>query len=127
MLAPSEAAQRLLRGVVLRSIMNSFSRNSLSVIFAGTIFFGASRASADVAQAIPAMGDLERWAVFSLGDLNFGNSFTSSTRVQGDVGVGNGNINLSGNARIEGDLYYRSNAILYISGNAAITGAQFQN
>jgi hypothetical protein len=107
--------------------MNSFFRNSLSVIFAGTMFFGASRAFGDVAQAIPEMGDLERWAVFSLGDLNFGNSLTSDTRIQGDVGVANGNINLGGNARIEGDLYYRSNAILYTSGNAVITGAQFQN
>ena len=106
----------------------SFSSKTLTLSFAAVAFlFAASGASADVAQAIPAMGDLERWAVFSLGDLNFGNSFPSGTRVQGDVGVANGNIYLGGNARIEGDLYYRSNAILYIAGNAVITGAQFQD
>jgi hypothetical protein len=106
----------------------TFSSKTLTLSFAAAAFlFAASGASADVAQAIPAMGDLERWAVFSLGDLNFGNSLTSGTLVQGDVGVANGNISLSGNARIEGDLYYRSNAILYTSGNAVITGAQFQN
>jgi hypothetical protein len=81
------------------------------------------------------MGDpntgLLRWAIFSLGgdisDTTTADTFSGSTYVKGDVGVaGSGNITMSGGT-IDGDLYYRSNGTLKMSGSAKITGARNHN
>ena len=103
-------------------------KSYLSPIFAGAVFFTAFNASADIAQGVPEMGDLERWAVFSLGSGSSTDFISASSRVTGDFGVaGNGNINLTGKGRINGDLYYRSNGTLQLSSQATITGARFDN
>ena len=96
---------------------------------AASLFLGTAGIRADISQAVPEFGDLERWAAFSLGggiiDTDTIDSFAGTTDIYGDVGVaGDGNITLSGSATIHGDLYYRTNGTLTLRGNAAITGAR---
>ena len=78
---------------------------------AASLFLGAAGIRADISQAVPEFGDLERWAAFSLGggitDTDTIDNFAGTTDIYGDVGVaGDGNITLSGSATIHGDLYY---------------------
>src|SRR4051812_41348962 len=89
-------------------------------LFAATagMFLGAFTASADLLQTLPELGDLQRWAVFTLGDGVDADELAGNTSIQGDVGVaGNGNINVTGNAIVHGDVYYRSNGRLKVRGN----------
>ena len=94
-----------------------------------TLVFGSAlNAPATLLQVLPAMGDLNRWAVFALGDGDFSNHLTDDAFVEGDVGIaGNGNLRLRGNSTIQGNLYYRSNGTLQLGNNATITAAQFNN
>ena len=104
--------------------------NWLTPLFAAASrFLGAAGIRADISQAVPEFGDLERWAAFSLGggitDTDTIDNFAGTTDIYGDVGVaGDGNITLSGSATIHGDLYYRTNGTLTLKGNAGITGAR---
>jgi cytoskeletal protein CcmA (bactofilin family) len=80
----------------------------------------------NVTQVLPEMGDLSRWALFSLG--NNGLRLSGSTEVQGDVGAaGNGIISIGGHAMINGNLYYQSNSILAMADGATITRARYDN
>jgi choice-of-anchor A domain-containing protein len=72
------------------------------------------------------MGDLERWAAFSLG--LFSSHLSDSAFVQGDFGAaGNGDLTLMGHATIDGDVYFRSNGALNAQPGTTITGSQFHN
>jgi hypothetical protein len=90
---------------------------------------GALKARANLLQALPEMGDLERWALFSLGaGVSDVDQLSGNNLIKGDVGVaGSGNITMSGNATINGDLYWRTPGTLTMSGNATITGARHHN
>jgi choice-of-anchor A domain-containing protein len=91
-------------------------------------FFRAMNASADVAQVLPDMGNLEDWAIFTLGTGNGGDRFTRNIYIEGNVGTaGNARATLIRNAIIGGDLYCRSNGTLQISPDATITGSTLQN
>src|SRR5207245_6814846 len=104
------------------------SSKSLLPIVASFFLLGATHADADVAQAIPEMGDLERWAAFSLGDGHrfswaFGHSF-----IDGDLGLaGNGNFLISEYATVNGDIYDRSNGRVMTFQHAFIYGLIFSN
>ena len=96
---------------------------------AASLFLTAADIRADITAAVPAFGDLRRWAAFSLGggitETDVIDQFTGTTDIYGDVGVaGDGNISLSGSATIHGDLYWHTPGTLKLSGNAQITGAR---
>jgi choice-of-anchor A domain-containing protein len=85
-------------------------------------------ASANLGDALPELGDLQRWSVFSHGILTTRDEFSGNAFVQGDVGVASvGDIALQDNATINGDLYYRSNGTLTVDPGAHITGAQIHD
>jgi hypothetical protein len=101
--------------------------NHLSRIVAFSLLLTAASVRANLLQAFPEMGDLERWGVFSLGgdvtSTTTVNDHSGSTYVKGDVGVaGAGNINMSGSAIIDGDLYYHTPGTFKTSSTAHITG-----
>ena len=108
-----------------------FTRKRFLLIgFACVSIFGAAPAHANLLQTFPAMGDLLRWGVFSLGgDINLDNvSASGTTYIEGDVGVaGNGNVSATGNVTMIGNLWYRSNGHLTVSGNVKFTGSVFHN
>jgi hypothetical protein len=90
------------------------------------VLIGIFSASANLFQVLPAVGNLENWAVFSLGGGASTDDLSDSAYIAGDVSAaGNGNMSLSGNAVIDGNLYCRSNGNLEISGDARITGARY--
>lgn len=100
---------------------------ALLFCFAALSLFPTINASAEVGQIIP-MGDLERWAAFSLGTEWFGNTLSDNALVQGDFGAaGNGIIVLTGNSTINGDIYYRSNGTLMASPTSSHNGLTFNN
>jgi hypothetical protein len=105
------------------------SRAKLFSLLIGTVFaLGILPASANVAQVLPEMGDLDRWAAFTLGAAYGPDHLTNDAAIYGDVGVaGNGDIILNDNAAIYGNLYYSSTGSLKLTGNATITGAQINN
>jgi Ice-binding-like len=85
-------------------------------------------ACADLLQDLPEMGDLQSWAIFSLGNSTSGDRFSDNANIQGDVaGAGNGQIHLGGNATIDGAVYWHSNGNLEMSNNAKITGSRGSN
>jgi hypothetical protein len=98
----------------------------LLLAVAAPFFLGGLTAKANLSSAFPEIGDLERWAVFSLGGTVYMyDDNTGTTDVYGDVGVaGNGNITLQGNAIIHGDLWYETVGTLTLQGNAKITGTK---
>ena len=108
--------------------MFRISPKSLLAIAASFFLFGASHASADVAQAISEIGDLERWAAFSLGAGNNFSRALGHALIDGDLGLaGNGNFLMAGNATVNGDVYDRSNGTVLTFQNALITGSIFNN
>jgi hypothetical protein len=101
---------------------------SLLAIAASFFLFGASLASADVAQAIPEIGDLERWAAFSLGAGNNFSRALGQALIDGDLGLaGNGKFLMGGRAVVNGDVYDSSNGAVLTLGQAFITGSIFHN
>src|SRR6266403_5725106 len=70
--------------------------------------------------------DWQNWAAFSQGggvSDTTADEQSGGTYVKGNVGVwGTGNVTLSGNAILDGDLYYRTTGTLRLSGSAKITG-----
>lgn len=108
-----------------------FSRNRcLLVAIAAACLLGAANAQANLLTSYPPMGDLLRWAAFSLGGgvTSTDVALTGTTDIYGDVGVaGSGNITMTGDATIHGNLYYRSNGTLKMSGNSVITGSRIHN
>ena len=108
--------------------MLSISPKSFFQIAAGLILLGAAPVHADVAQAIPEIGDLERWTAFSLGA---GDSFSRAFHhalIDGDLGLaGNGNFLMGGHATINGDVYDRSNGTVLTFQHAVINGSIFHD
>jgi hypothetical protein len=100
---------RLRSGLLLATV--SFLLNTVSVCFADQ--FGTTVAT-----------DWQNWAAFSQGGGG-GDAFqqAGTSYVKGNVGVwGSGDVSLSASAILDGDLYYRTNGTLKISGSAKITG-----
>src|SRR5947209_1228203 len=96
----------------------------LLVLSLAVLGFSLSHASADLAQVLPELGDLQRWSVFTLGNHTTHDTFGGSAVIQGDVGVaGIGDISLQDSAAIQGSLYYRSNGTLRTDPGTQITGA----
>jgi hypothetical protein len=92
------------------------------------VLFGSARANADVAQAIPEIGNLERWTAFSLGSTKSFSSVFGGAHVMGDFGqAGNGKLLMAGNALLDGDLYIRSNGAVLEFDHAVVTGSTFYN
>ena len=107
--------------------MASLTPWRFTLCFAVVLFLASFHASADLGQVIP-IGDLERWAAFSLGSEGSGNRLSDNTFVEGDFGAaGNGNITMTDDSTINGDVYYRSNGTLAVAPGATITGSVFNN
>jgi hypothetical protein len=103
------------------------SPRSLLPIVAG-LLLSVSHAKADVAQAIPEIGDLERWAAFLLGSgSNFSRALNNAL-IDGDLGLaGNGKFLMGNKAIVNGDVYYRSDGAVLTLNHALITGSLFNN
>jgi hypothetical protein len=106
--------------------MPSLSLKRITSLVASLILLGVARTNGDVAQQIPEIGDLERWAVFSLGAGNgFGLAF-GSARIDGDIGLaGNGKFLLAGRMTVYDDIYARSNGAVLVTGDAVLNGSVF--
>jgi hypothetical protein len=102
------------------------ARRFASIAISAALFLGAISANANLLQALPEMGDLERWGAFSLGaGMTVGNDMKGTTDIYGDVGIaGNGNVNMTGNATVHGDLYYQTAGTLTMKGNSSVTGVK---
>src|SRR5438309_5846899 len=102
--------------------MFSISSKSFLPVAASLILLGAAHVDADVSQAIPEIGDLERWTAFSLGGGNrFGSGFGHAS-IDGDLGLaGNGNFLIGEQAMVNGDIFDRSNGTVLAIDQAVIT------
>jgi hypothetical protein len=106
--------------------MFPFAQKSILSISASFILLGAPHAHAEVADAIPQLGDLERFTAFSLGggvhpSQAFGHIF-----IDGDLGLaGTGNFLMWGHATLDGDVYARSNGMILAIDHASISGSIF--
>ena len=113
---------------LVKTILASRFRNLLLLAVVAPFCFGGLNAKANLLTTFPEMGDLLRWAAFSLGGgINstdtFADQFSGTTDIIGDVGIaGDGNLTMSGGATIHGDLYYYSTGTLKKNGNANVTG-----
>jgi hypothetical protein len=108
--------------------MSPNSPKSLLPIVASLFLLGIAHAKADVAQAIPQIGDLERWAAFSLGAGNNFSRALGHALIDGDLGLaGNGKFLMGGSAIVNGDVYYRSNGAVLTLNQSVITGSIFNN
>ena len=98
------------RRLLVKTSLIYRARVLLLIAVAAPFFLSGITAKANLLSTFPELGDLERWAVFSLGgNVTATDDNTGTTDVYGDVGVaGNGNITLSGTATIHGDLYYET-------------------
>jgi hypothetical protein len=97
-------------------------------LLAALVFFSSLQSRADLPGALPDIGDLQRWSVFTLGSDTTRDELLGDTTVYGDVGVaGIGDISLKQNATIEGNLYCRSNGTVKATAGTQITGTQFNN
>ena len=95
---------------------------------AGLVSLTTFNASGDILQVIPEMGDLERWAVFSLGLGRHKSQASGQSYIGGDLGVaGNGKFALRGEAIIDGDVYHPSIGLFTFEDRGSITGAIFNN
>ena len=104
------------------------SPRSLLPIVVGLFFLSVAQAKADIARAIPEIGDLERWAAFSLGAGNNFSRALGDSVIDGDVGLaGNGKFLMGNRAIVDGDVCYRSNGAVLTLNHAVITGSIFNN
>ena len=88
------------------------------------LFLLASPLRADIGSVLPA-GDLEQWAVLTLGLNGLGDRLLNGAEVNGDIAVaGNGNIALAGNAFVDGDIYFSQRGMFRMGAGADITGSQ---
>ena len=95
---------------------------------ASFFLLSVAHAKADVAQVIPEIGDLERWAAFSLGAGNNFSRALDSALIDGDVGLaGNGKFLMANRAIVNGDAYYRSNGAVLTLNHSVISGSIFNN
>lgn len=99
----------------------------LLIAIAATSLCMTFSARANVLQALPSMGDLERWGAFTLGSggVTETDNMVGTTDIYGDVGVaGNGNITMKGNSTIHGDLYWMTPGTLDMKGASSVTGTK---
>lgn len=84
----------------------------------------ASPLRANIGSILPA-GDLDQWAAFSLGLNGPGDRLLNSAQVDGNFGVaGYGNIALTNDAAIDGDVYLRQWGVMQTGPGTVITGSQ---
>jgi hypothetical protein len=77
--------------------MFPFAQKSILTIAASFILLGVPYAHAEVADAIPQLGDLERWTAFSLGGGRHPSQAFGRLFIDGDVAVaGTGNFLIGG-------------------------------
>ena len=108
----------------VKSVLNLSAKAALVLAVAGPFFLGALNATADQFGTTVAT-DWQNWAAFSQGGgvTDTVTDQSGGTYVKGNIGVwGSGNVSLSGNAILDGDLYYRTSGTLKLSGKAKITG-----
>jgi hypothetical protein len=106
--------------------MFSFAQKPLLTIVASFILLGVWRANAEVADAVPQLGDLERWTAFSLGRGYHPSVAYKHAFIDGDLGLaGSGNLLMWGRASFDGDIY--SNGMVLAIDNAVIYGSIFYN
>ena len=95
-------------------------------IAASFILLGVFHADAEVSDAIPQLGDLERWTVFSLGGGNRPSKAYRHALIDGDLGLaGIGTFLIGGHATVDGDIYDCSNGMVLALNHAVITGSIF--
>ncbi len=93
----------------------------------GCTFFLGNEVRADLADVLP-VGDLERWAAFSLGLNGPGDRLLNHALIDGDLGAaGVGYVALTNNALIQGDLYERRNRLLRFRFGDGITGTEYRD
>lgn len=98
-------------------------KNRLLVAFAAISFLGGLTAKADLIHCGIDLGDLRRWAVFSLGGGVKDSDVTGHSNVYGDIGAaGNGDIDIGGDAMVHGSVYYHTGGKLTVAKKASITG-----
>lgn len=108
--------------------MLSISPKSFLPIAASLIWLGTPHLEADVSQAIPEFGDLDRWTVFSLGNGSRFGSAVGHALIDGDLGLaGNGTFLMAGHATVNGDVYDRSNGAVLLFNHATATGSILHN
>jgi Putative Ice-binding-like adhesive domain len=106
--------------------MFPFAQKSILTIAASFILLGVPYAHAEVADAIPQLGDLERWTVFSLGGGQRPSQAFGHLSIEGDVALaGNGNFLIGGGATFDDDVYGRSNGMVFTIDHAVISGSIF--
>ena len=87
-----------------------------------TGLFCAGQVRADVADVLP-VGDLERWAAFSLGLNGVGDRLLGDAIVQGDFGAaGISRLALTTDSWVQGDIYYRRTGIVRMGQGSGTTG-----
>jgi cytoskeletal protein CcmA (bactofilin family) len=90
------------------------------------LFLVVSPLRANIGSILPA-GDLEDWATLSLGLNGSGDRLSNDAQINGDVAVsGNGNIALTNNATIDGDVYFPWGGGFKAGAGTLITGSQNQ-
>jgi hypothetical protein len=97
-------------------------------IAASFILLGVFHAHAEVSDAIPQLGDLEHWTVFSLGRGNRPSQAYRHALIDGDLGLaGIGTFLIGGHATVDGDIYDCSNGMVLALNHAVIAGSIFPN
>jgi cytoskeletal protein CcmA (bactofilin family) len=107
--------------------MDLRSHKVLVPFIAALSFCSAPPVSAELGQVIP-MGDLARWAIFTLGTKDQIDRISNDSFLQGDFGAaGNGDMILAGNATVNSDIYCKRNGTLRVGNGATFTGSSFNN
>jgi hypothetical protein len=108
--------------------MFPFAPKSILTIAASFALLGVAQAHAGVANAIPQLGDLERWTVFSLGGGAHRSQAFGHSSIEGDLALaGNGNFLIGGRATLDGDIDTPSNGMAFTTGHAVIMGSIFDD
>jgi len=108
--------------------MIPFAQKLVLTIAASFVLLGAPHAHAEVANAIPQLGDLERWTAFSLGGGEHPSQAFGHLFIDGDVALaGAGNLLIAGRATFGGDVYCRSNGMVFTIDYAVIIGSIFDD
>src|SRR5437660_8304882 len=87
------------------------------------VVLGLNSAFADLTDALPEFASSQRWSIFTLGaSTTNGDELHGGVLVAGDVGVaGGGDIVLTDDTSIQGNLYSRSGGTVQMAPGAVIT------
>ena len=106
--------------------MAQISSKSLLAIAASLFLFASGHTRADIGQAIPEFGDLDRWTLFSLGGGRGFGWATGPTSIEGDIGLaGLGKFLIAGRAIVSGDIYVPANGHVLVLDPAMVNGSIF--